>query len=67
MKAESFDVQFAAEAQAKLCKENGWPHFAPNDGRCYECKNNIYTKISIESARRSHITGCPHCNRSYCD
>lgn len=50
--------------------------FAPANGICYRCKRNIYsevnhgnysTGISVERATNELITGCPHCNASYCD
>lgn len=83
-----YNKQKAMEAQAKLCKEKGYPHFAPErTGRCYSCKREIYepiehdrkdwktgevvgkytTGITVEKASTELITGCPHCNRSYCD
>ena len=74
----TFDKIRAMEAQNKLCKEKGWPHFAPGGGVCWRCGKNIYEKsvntltgcesgISVEEAGRQLVTGCPHCNRSYCD
>lgn len=74
----TFDKYRAMEAQKKLCEENGWPHFAPTNGRCWRCGKNIYEKsvntltgqesgISVEYAATRLVTGCPHCNRSYCD
>lgn len=44
--------------------------FAPSDERCYRCNLNI-TKgdkaITVESIGDYIITGCPYCNRSFCD
>ena len=60
----------AAEAQAKLCKENHYPHFAPKTGNCWGCGNNIYEGDKgwdVERAGKYLITGCPHCHRTYCD
>lgn len=78
-----FDVQKSIEAQQKYCEENQAPHFAPKDGRCWSCNQNIYAPghhvwkgksdgrdssgISVEKASRELVTGCPHCFRSYCD
>lgn len=76
MSNETFDVKTACQAQSKLIKENGYPYFAPSDGQCYDCRRNIYeqidhgghkTGISVESAGKSLVTGCPHCHHSYCD
>ena len=73
---ETFNSDEARKAQKKLQEEKGYPDFAPSDGRCFKCKKDIYTQIdrgpyktgiSVEKAGRSLITGCPHCNRSYCD
>ena len=73
---KTFNTAKAIEAQRKYCKEKGYPHFAPYDGRCYSCNKDIYseidhgtykTGISVESAGSELIIGCPHCNRSYCD
>ena len=55
------------EAQEKYCKEHKAPHFAPHSGICWSCNKQIYEKISLEKAATELITGCPHCNRSYCD
>jgi hypothetical protein len=76
-----FDVNKSIAAQEKLCMEKGYPHFAPMNGVCWWCHRNIYnpveherktltpyiTGIDVEKAGRKLVTGCPHCNRSYCD
>jgi hypothetical protein len=69
MKPETFDIKKACEAQTKLCKEKDYPHFAPMDGRCYECNQNIYKEggRSIEYATTHLVTGCPWCHISYCE
>lgn len=77
---EKYDVQKSIEAQKKYCGEKGLPHFAPYSGVCWKCHKNIYephhrkygdrdyeTGITTEKAGRELVTGCPHCNRSYCD
>ncbi|WP_094603438.1 hypothetical protein SPSIL_014880 [Sporomusa silvacetica DSM 10669] len=90
------DIKACREAQAKYCKENCDPHFAPESGVCWSCRKDIYqnygwtnkgefpfsqrigvskdgeqvdfiTGISLEKAGSELVTGCPHCNRSYCD
>lgn len=44
--------------------------FAPRNGICWNCGRNI-TKgekaITLEQLGDYIITGCPYCNRSYCD
>lgn len=78
-----FVVSVSVEAQKKYCEDNHYPHFAPKDGRCWNCKQNIYLPgkhywkgkfdgrdsqgISTEKASTELVTGCPHCCRSYCD
>ena len=81
---EHYDVQEAIKAHERLCRVVGYPQFAPYDGVCYRCHQNIYEKhdavdtetlkhgrpytgISVEEAGSKLITGCPHCNRSFCD
>lgn len=75
-KTKTFDVTAACAAQKTLVEANGYPHFAPFDGKCYDCRMQIYTEIddgtyktgiSVESAAISLVTGCPHCHHSYCD
>jgi len=55
------------EAQRLYCQERMLPHFAPPDGKCWSCGNDIYLTITLETASNSLITGCPHCHKSYCD
>lgn len=95
----TFDAVKAMKAQDKLCKENGYPHFAPSTGICWACHRNIYEQvgwkneylpgskipyrhiqvplnspelefvsgISVVRAGKELVTGCPHCNSSYCE
>lgn len=70
----------AIAAQKKYIRENGGPFFAPKHGVCWKCHKNIYephtalnangneytTGITVEEAGNRRVTGCPHCNRSYC-
>lgn len=79
---ETYDVSLAVKAQKDYCKSSGAPHFAPRNGVCWKCNKNIYEQhekqyagndkvfvfgISVEKAGSELVTGCPHCNRSYCD
>lgn len=74
---ETFDEALAIKAQKDYATAKQHPHFAPADGKCYKCKKPIYEQsedaggfkrgISVEKAGSTLITGCPHCNRSYCD
>jgi hypothetical protein len=77
--AETYDISKATKAQEKYCAEKGYPHFAPHSGKCFSCGQNIYSEkgrtrsgkerngISVERASKELITGCPFCNRTYCD
>lgn len=75
-----YDSNKARAAQAEYCKRTNAPHFAPKDGRCWRCGKDIYAPIevkygdktythgiTVEEAESRLVTGCPHCNRSYCD
>ena len=79
--AKTFDPTASQKAQAEYCSRTGAPHFAPADGRCFRCRTNIYvakehkdpkfgdwtTGVTVEKATASLVTGCPHCNYSYCE
>ena len=82
MENQIYNAALAAKAQKEYCKKTSSPHFAPGSGICWSCKKNIYTQIeykgrdgikvytsgiSVEKAEKELVTGCPHCNRSYCD
>lgn len=44
--------------------------FAPNNRICYNCHKDITSGeygITLEKLGNYIITGCPHCNISYCD
>ena len=71
-----YDVQESIKAQKEHCQAKKYPHFAPTDGICYRCRRQIYSPftangftsgITVEKAGKELITGCPHCNYSYCD
>jgi len=71
-----FDVNKAIEAQENYTSEKKLPHFAPSSGVCYKCRQQIYAPIergtytsgiTVERAGSKFVTGCPHCNYSYCD
>ena len=47
--------------QEEYCKEHNLPFFAPSNGVCWSC-NRI-----VPDTKDEHITGCPHCNSTYCD
>lgn len=44
--------------------------FAPIDGKCWRCGRNIAdgeNGITLEKLGDYIITGCPHCNCSFCE
>ena len=76
--SEHFNVSDSMVAQERYCKEKEYPNFAPNNGIGWKCNQQIYAEgknrmgnlskgISVEKAGSQLITGCPHCNWSYCD
>jgi hypothetical protein len=66
------EIKGCIRKQKELCDNSpnykGW-HFAPYDGVCYDCRKNIYQDYGERKgwSGDAHVTGCPHCNRSYCD
>ena len=77
-----YNVKKSITAQKEYCERENLPYFAPLDGRCWRCGYNIYQKmghqssyngksfytgIPTEKAGTFLITGCPHCNKSFCD
>jgi hypothetical protein len=68
------ELNECAKSQEQFCKENKLPYYAPENGICYRCKLNIYQNYQVEngasygwSRDNQLITGCSHCNMSYCD
>lgn len=61
------EIKAKIKAQTDLQNAKVYPDFAPSDGVCWHCKNQIYEKISLNSASKVLITGCPFCGKSYCD
>ncbi len=74
-----YDVYESIKAQKEYVGKTKSPHFAPTTGKCWSCNKNIYEKIEqeignrifstgidVEQAESELVTGCPHCNRSYC-
>lgn len=61
------EIKEKIQAQKDYCKKNGVPFFAPENGKCWNCRNQIFNRYSLEEAGNHIITGCPYCHRSYCD
>ncbi len=79
---DEFDIRASIAAQDAYCDREKVPHFAPLDGICYSCGQQIYarlehrnpyngkktyTGIPTDLAGTSLITGCPHCSHTYVD
>ena len=74
---EKTDPRACAQAQKLFCIVYDLPIFAPHDGICEFCHRQIYEDITVDggishgidfdAAGRSYITGCPHCNHTFCD
>ena len=56
---KQFDVSESVKAQRRFCKENNYPHFAPNNGRCYRCGKQIYEPVEHERRnwKTNEVTG----------
>lgn len=65
---ESILVHKAASVQSTYCSMHGLLLLAPKNGRCRSCGQQIYDSPAMQyKAGNTHITGCPHCDRTYCD
>lgn len=76
-----YNVEKSIQRQREFCEKKGFPHFAPGNGVCWKCHEQIYqakerlgwggktytTGIGTKRAGEELVTGCPHCNISYCD
>lgn len=51
------------KAQIEYAKKTNAPMFAPKNGRCFSCGQDIVN----DRWATELITGCPKCHRSYCD
>ena len=64
------DIEMKRKAQKEYCAEK-LPNFAEfgtdGKGNCLRCGKNIWEHISLEKTSNELITGCPICNRTYCD
>ena len=63
-------VHEAIRQQRDYCKRHDVPLFAPGDGVCFKCHNQIYAgpaAIPPEIAATTLVTGCPYCLRSFVD
>ena len=51
--------------QLEYCRKHNTPFFAPRNGICYSCGENIFKGITESEAKNTLITGCPYCNYSF--
>lgn len=78
----AYDIESSIICQRNYCERNALPHFAPFDGICWCCHKNIYSPVAVRNpitgeytytgiptyrAGCQLITGCPHCNYSFCN
>ena len=77
----TYNLRKSAVSQERYCELAHVPLFAPRDGRCSKCHENIYrviitydkygnqytSGIDTKTAENTHITGCPHCHATFCD
>jgi len=49
------------EKHLTYCEVHNLPMFAPISGICFSCRRKV------EDTDKEHMTGCPHCHRSWCD
>ena len=75
-----YNFKLALEKQKEYQTKHNLPDFLPSNGKCWTCNKNVFEKqeqdyngkiiftgIDVEKAGRELFTGCPHCNKSYCD
>lgn len=62
-------IEVLYQNQADYCNENGCPIFIDRSCRCPRCGRDIFGAggYAPEKARKMLVTGCPHCNASFCD
>ena len=52
-------------AQRVFCEGHGVLEVAPLNGYCPMCRNDVYSKMTVEEAGSHHVTFCPHCHHSF--
>jgi hypothetical protein len=79
-KEKIYNIKTALEKQKEYQVKYNCPDFLPTNGKCWKCGKNVFDKIEqnynghifftgidVEKAEKQLFTGCPHCNKSYCD
>ena len=49
------------------CRDNNLPEFIPPSGKCFSCKQPVFSDGEEGPDWDTFITGCPHCCRTFCD
>ena len=52
-------------AQRVFCEKRGVREVAPLNGYCPMCREDIYSKMTVEQAGAHYVTYCPHCKHSF--
>ena len=67
IKLEQYNTKVSCEAQSKLCENRELPCFSPENGICWNCHKNIYSKngFTVKEASNTLITYCPFCHYSF--
>lgn len=72
------ELKACDKAQREYTERESLPMFAYG-AVCFNCNRNVYQNyanprgfwdyvgVTLESASTELITGCPHCNQSFCD
>lgn len=53
--------------QKEFCTLNGYARYAPSNGRCWHCGENIYKRITNKRAASELIVSCPACHEVFVD
>lgn len=66
---KQYNIKMASWTQLQFCKSKNLPLFAPEDGRCAYCGENIYSEngIDVKRAGETIITRCPFCDHTFVD
>jgi len=55
------------EKNKQYCRDNNLPEFIPPSGKCFSCKQPVFSDGEEGPDWDTFITGCPHCCRTFCD
>ena len=68
----SEEISQCIKNQDEFIEKTGYPLFVSHTGYCWSCGKNVYQnyigRFESEGYKgKSHVIGCPHCNRTFCD